>query len=266
MGYDARWNGDPKGSATVEMDPDGTYRYIARGIETNGTFPLHNGNLAVCDMYGHRVIEMNTKGRVVRTIADTYEGKRIDGPNDVCVDTKGGVYFTDPQILPPPHMQPGKSVFYVNPKGGIIRVIPPGVMEKPNGITLSPDNKTLYVNNTPINYMMAYDVNEDGTLSNGWKFGKILLTAEILDQESVYPQTDGIKTDEKGNVYLTTIMGVQIFNPQGEYVGNIHFPLMPVNCCFGGEDGKTLYVNCNNRVYRVRMNVRGAPYSLYRPK
>jgi gluconolactonase len=111
MAYDAKWTGDPKASATVEMDPDGAYRYIARGIETNGIFPMKNGNFAVCDMYGHRVIEMNVKGKVVRTIADKYDGKRIDGPNDVCVDTKGGVYFTDPQILPKPFMQPGKSVF-----------------------------------------------------------------------------------------------------------------------------------------------------------
>lgn len=266
MGYDAKWTGDVKGSYLVEMDPDGNYRYIMRGIETNGTFPMANGNLAVCDMYGHRVIEVTTKGKIVRTIADSYDGKRIDGPNDVCVDMKGGVYFTDPQILPQPHMQPGKSVFYVDPAGKIARVIPPGVMEKPNGVTLSPDNRTLYVNNTPLNFMMAYDVKDDGTLENERRFGKILLTGEIMDQESVYPQTDGIKTDEKGNVYLTTIMGIQIFSPDGGYIGNIHFPFMPVNLCFGGDDGKTLYVNCNDRVYRLRMNVGGAPYSLYRPK
>ncbi|MDP2981798.1 MAG: SMP-30/gluconolactonase/LRE family protein [Candidatus Latescibacter sp.] len=266
MGYDEKWTGDPAVSATVEMDPNGTYRYISRGIETNGTFPLHNGNLAVCDMYGHRVIEMSTKGEIMRTIADKWDGKRIDGPNDLCVDTKGGVYFTDPQILPPPYMQPGKSVFYVKPNGEVIRMVPPGVMEKPNGLTLSPDNKVLYVNNTHVNYMMAYDVNADGTLSNGRKFGNILVTPEIMDQKSINPQTDGLKTDEKGNVYITTIMGVQIFSPKGEFVGLIHYPLMPVNCCFGGDDGKTFYANCNDKVYRIRTNVKGAPYSLYTGK
>ncbi|MFA6472735.1 MAG: SMP-30/gluconolactonase/LRE family protein, partial [Candidatus Latescibacterota bacterium] len=113
MGYDERWTGDPSVSTTVEMDPDGAYRYISKGIETNGTFPLHNGNLAVCDTFGHRVIEMTTKGEIVRTIADKWDGKRLDGPNDITVDKKGGIYFTDPQILPSPFMQPGKSVFYV---------------------------------------------------------------------------------------------------------------------------------------------------------
>lgn len=266
MGYDAKWTGDPSMSATVEMDPDGTYRYISRGIETNGTFPLHNGNLAICDMYGHRVIEMTTKGEIIRTIADKWDGKRLDGPNDVCVDTKGGVYFTDPQILPPPHIQPGKSVFYVTPKGEVIRVVPPGVMEKPNGLTLSPDNNVLYINSTPVNYMMAYDVNEDGTLSNGCTFGNILVTPEVMDQKSVNPQCDGLKTDEKGNIYITTIMGVQIFNPRGEFVGLIHYPLMPVNCCFGGGDGKTFYANCNDKVYRIRTNVKGAEYSLWKAR
>jgi len=113
---------------------------------------------------------------------------------------------------------------------------------------------------------MAYDVNKDGTLSNGRKFGNILVTPEILDQKSINPQCDGLKADEKGNVYVTTIMGVQIFNPKGEFVGLIHYPLMPVNCCFGGEDGRTFYANCNNKVYRIRMNVKGADYSLWKAR
>jgi gluconolactonase len=263
MGYDAMWNGFPEKSALVEMDPDGTYRYISYGkMETNGTFPLGNGNLAVCDMYGHRVIEVTTKGRVVRTIASEYNGKRLDGPNDLAVDNKGGVYFTDPQIMPTPHMQPGRSVFYVNVKGEVIRVIEPGEMIKPNGLILSPDCRTLYVNSTPENFMMAYDVNEDGTLSNGRKFGTLFLTPEILDEQSINPQVDGMTVDELGNVYITSIIGLQIFSPEGEIIGIVHFPLMPVNCCFGDEDGKTLYVTCNDKVYKIRTKVKGAAYTL----
>jgi gluconolactonase len=159
-------------------------------------------------------------------------------------------------------MQPGKSVFYIDPKDRVIRVVPPGVFVKPNGLALSPDCKTFYLNSTPDNYMMAWDVNPDGTLSNGRKFGKILLTPEVLDERSVNPQVDGLKTDERGNVYITSIIGLQIFNPRGEFVGLIHFPLMPVNCCFGDSDGKTLYVTCNDKVYRIRANVRGTPSAL----
>jgi len=265
MGYDSRWGGFPGKSAFVEMDADGTYRYLSYGeMETNGTFPLGNGNLAVCDMFGHRVIEMTTKGKVVRILADNYQGKRLDGPNDLAVDNKGGIYFTDPQILPRPYMQPGRSVFYIKPDGEIIRVIDPGEIIKPNGLILSPDCKTLYVNSTPENFMMAYDVNNDGTLSAGRKFGKIFLTPEVLDAKSINPQVDGMTVDELGNIYITSIIGLQIFNPEGGFIGIIHFPLMPVNCCFGDEDGKTLYVTCNDKVYRIRTNVRGAAYTLKR--
>lgn len=262
MGYDNIWTGDPANSRLIEMDPDGAYRYKSKGMELNGTFPMANGNLAICDMFNHRVIEMTTGGKVVRVIADKYDGKRIDGPNDLAVDDKGGVYFSDPQILPEPYFQPGKSVFYARPDGSVIRVMDPGTLIKPNGLILSPDQKTLYVNSTHENFMLAYDVQPDGSTTNPRKFGKVLLTPEILDQESINPQTDGMTVDEMGNVYITSMLGLQIFSPSGEYLGYIHFPLMPVNCCFGGEDGKTLYVTCNDKVYRVRMNVKGAAYTL----
>ncbi|MFC1693814.1 SMP-30/gluconolactonase/LRE family protein [Candidatus Latescibacterota bacterium] len=262
MGYDAEWNGDPGNSALVEMDPDGTYRYVSYGeMETNGTILLRNGNLAVCDMYGHRVVEMTTSGKVVRTLASHYNGKRLDGPNDIDIDDKGGIYFTDPQILPPPHIQPGRSVFYIKPNGDVIRVLDPGLLIKPNGLILSPDCKTLYVNSTPEDFMMAFDVNEDGTLSNGRKFGKLFITPEELDRERNYPQVDGMTVDMLGNVYITSIIGLQIFSREGEFIGIIHFPVMPVNCCFGDADRQTLYVNCNDRVYKIRTNVKGRDYT-----
>ena len=264
MDYDDKWNGNPGKSATVEMDPDGTYRYIATGMETNGTFLLGNGNLAVCDMYGHRVIEMTTKGEVIRILASEYNGKRLDGPNDLAVDDKGGIYFTDPQIVPTPHMQPGRSVFYRRPDGEIIRVIDPGALSKPNGLILSPDCTILYVNSTPDNFVMAYDINDDGSLSNARKFCELYVTPEILDNQSVNTQVDGMTVDELGNIYITSIIGLQIISPGGEMIGYIHFPLMPVNCCFGDGDGKTLYVNCNDKVYKIRTNVKGAAYTLKR--
>ena len=265
MHYDESWNGDPGRSAFVEMDSDGAYRYKSFGeMETNGTFPLGNGNLAVCDMYGHRVVEMTTGGRVVRVLAGEYNGVRLDGPNDLAVDDKGGIYFTDPQILPEPHMQPGRSVFYITPGGKVIRVIEPDALTKANGLILSPDCRTLYVNSTPDNFIMAYDVNDDGTLSNARKFCDLFVTPEILDRQSVNPQVDGMTVDERGNIYITSIIGLQIFNPDGSFIGIIHFPLMPVNCCFGDEDAKTLYVTCNDKIYRIRTKVKGAAYTLKR--
>jgi gluconolactonase len=262
MGYDEIWTGSPANSAFVEMDPDGTYRYRGTGMEVNGTFPLGNGNLAVCDMYGRRVIEMTLKGDVVRVLADTYDGQRFDGPNDLAVDNNGGIYFSDPQVVPEPHYQPGRAVYYRRPHGEVIRVLEPGTLEKPNGLILSPDCTVLYINSTPENFMLAFDVNDDGSLANPRKFGTLRLTPEVLDRESIYPQVDGMTVDERGNVYISSILGLQIFSPDGRFAGSIHFPLMPVNCCFGDEDGKTLYVTCNDKVYKIRTNVRGAAYTL----
>ena len=159
-------------------------------------------------------------------------------------------------------MQPGKCVFYIKPEGEIIRVMEPGTLVKPNGLILSPDCSILYVNSTHENFMLAYDINDDGSVSNPRKFGRILVTPEFLDRESINTQVDGMTVDERGNIYITSILGLQIFNPDGSLTGYIHFPQMPVNCCFGDEDGKTLYVNCNTRVYKIKTKVRGAAYTL----
>jgi len=115
MFFDKDFNANPKMSSTVEMDPDGTYRNFTAGkMQTNGLYPYKNGNLIVCDMMGHRVVEMTTKGQVVRVLADKFEGKTIDGPNDVITDSKGGFYFTDPQFtMEPEKFQPGRAVYYV---------------------------------------------------------------------------------------------------------------------------------------------------------
>src|SRR5690606_16230451 len=95
--FDQDWNGNPRKRSTVEMNPDGSYRNITRGrMQTNDLYPYRNGNLLVCDMLGHRVVEMTTEGRIVRVVADSYNGKPLDGPNDIITDAKGNIYFTDP--------------------------------------------------------------------------------------------------------------------------------------------------------------------------
>ncbi|MFZ2053362.1 MAG: SMP-30/gluconolactonase/LRE family protein [Candidatus Aminicenantales bacterium] len=274
MYFDQSWAGDPKRSAIVEMDADGTYRYISQGqMQANGLMPLQNGNLAVCDMFGHRVVEMTIQGTIVRTLASSYGGKPLDGPNDIVIDVKGGLYFTDPQFTPDARKnQPGRAVYYRTPDGKVIRVIEPNVFAMPNGVLLSPDGKTLYVNNTydsetfwnvdtdKDNYIWAYDVNEDGTLANGRKFAELHLTADVLDRKGRSTSADGMTVDELGNIYVATYAGLQIFNNRGEFIGIVHFPVFPVSCCFGGEDMKTLYIVGYDKVYRIRANVRGFQY------
>jgi gluconolactonase len=240
---------------------------------TNGLMPLANGHLAVCDMFGHRLVEMTTAGRVVRVLASRYGGKPLDGPNDVVVDARGGLYFTDPQFTPEPKKsQPGRCVYYLSPKGELVRVIEPDVFAMPNGLVLTPDGKTLLVNNTydsetfwnvdtdKDNFVWAYDVRPDGTLTGPRKFCELLLTPEVLDRGGRTTSADGMTIDTAGNLYVATYLGLQIFNAKGEFVGVVNTPVFPVSCCFGGDDMRTLYLTAYDKIYRIRTSVTGLKY------
>jgi gluconolactonase len=271
MYFDQKFNGDPRRSSTVEMDPGGVYRNITQGkMQTNGLYPYKDGHLLVCDMMGHRVVEMTTKGEVVRVVADKYNGKPVDGPNDIITDAKGGIYFTDPQFtMEAEKFQPGRAVYYVSADGRITRVTKPNEFAMPNGILLSPDGKTLYINNCyddeswyPVksdkdNFIWAYDVNADGTISNGRRFAKLFLVEQVLDRKGKSSSADGMAIDKMGNIYVATYYGVQIFNSKGKFVGMINLPSFPVSVCFGDNDMKTLYIVSYNKVYKIRTQMEG---------
>ena len=269
--FDQKFGGNPKKSATVVMNANGSYRYITAGkMQTNGLYPYKNGHLIACDMMGHRVVEMTTTGEVVKVIADKYDGKSLDGPNDLVADAKGGVYFTDPQFtMDAVKFQPGRTVYYVSPDGKIKRLFKPNEFAMPNGLALSPDGKTLYVDNTyddetwyPVkskkgNFIWAYDVNADGAVSNGRKFCKLFLTEKVLDRQAKSSSADGMAIDKMGNIYVSTFSGVQIFNAKGVYIGNINSPTFPVSCGFGGKDMKTLYIASFTHIYKIQTNMVG---------
>lgn len=272
MGFDQGWGAHPDKSSIVELSPDGSYRNISEGkMQSNGLYPYKNGNLLVCDMIGHRVIEMTTEGKVVKVIADKYDGKKIDGPNDIITDSKGGIYFTDPQFtMEAVKFQPGRAVYYVSPDGSkVTRITEPNEFAMPNGILLSPDGKTLYINNCyddeswfPVNsekenYVWAYDVREDGTIANGRQFAKLFLVDNVLDRKGKSSSADGMAIDKMGNIYVATYYGVQIFNSKGEFVGMINLPHFPVSLCFGDDDMKTLYIVSYSWVYKIRTNMEG---------
>jgi gluconolactonase len=271
MYFDQNWNADPSKSSTVEMDPDGSYRNITEGkMQTNGLYPYKNDNLIVCDMIGHRVVEMTTKGKVVKVLADQYDGKSIDGPNDVVTDAKGGFYFTDPQFtMELEKFQPGRAVYYVSAAGKITRIVEPNEFAMPNGILLSPNGKTLYINNCyddeswfPVNsekdnYIWAYDVKEDGTIMNGRQFARLFLTDNVLERKSKSSSADGMAIDRLGNLYVATYYGVQIFSANGDFIGMINLPSFPVSLCFGDADMKTLYIVSYSKVFKIRTNMEG---------
>ncbi len=270
MFFDEAFNGDPGKSTLVEMDPDGSYRNVVENkMQTNGLIS-NNGNLIVCDMFGHRIVEMNTNGNILKVLADSYNGKPLDGPNDLIMDSKGGIYFSDPQFTPDANKnQPGRTVYYRNPKGEIIRLLEPNAFAMPNGVALSPDGKTLYINNTydneewwnvdsdKDNFIWAYDVNGDGTIANGRKFAELFLIENVLERGGKSSGADGMKVDVDGNLYIGTWAGVQIFDNTGKAIGIINTPDYPVSCAFGGEDMKTLYMTAVDKIYSIRTNIPG---------
>ena len=264
------WTGSPARSRLIVMEGNGKARPLSSGMQTNGTIAARNGNLLVCDMFGHRVVELDpATGRVVRVVLDKINGKPIDGPNDLVMDAKGGLYITDPQFTPDPQKsQPGKQVYYLAPDGAATVVIGPGEFAMPNGVEISPDGKRLYVNNTWAqpgeNFVWAYDVAADGSLSNKRQFAVLNRTADVLSAAKPADRfnsgADGSAVDTDGRYYVATNSGVQIFLDDGTYAGTIWVPEPPISLTFGGANNDVLYMVSQSSAWAIPTKVRGFRY------
>ncbi|HLF97934.1 MAG TPA: SMP-30/gluconolactonase/LRE family protein [Methylococcaceae bacterium] len=189
-------------------------------------------------------------------LAANYEGTPFARPNDLVVDKKGGVYFTDaglnPNQNPPPPPMP-LAVYYITPAGRTIRVAE-GI-ERPNGVQLSPDERTLFVNNSNGEYLLAFDIQADGTLHNRRNFAKydgVTRTAERIASGA-----DGLAIDAQGRVYACTQVGIQVFSAQGQHLGTIPLSRGPQNLAFAGPDKKTLYVVGRGAAFKIQMQAQG---------
>ncbi len=267
------WKSDPKQSDLIAMAPDGTWEYVLKGkMQTNGLMANAAGNIVACDMAGHRILELAPNGRIVKVLATKMaDGTRLDGPNDLAIDAKGGIYFTDPQFIFDTPARPGKTVNYLKPNGEAIEIIGPGEFGMPNGLELSPDGKILYVNNTyhderrmsdAENYLIAYDVNDDGTVANKSKFAFLFLPPSEYDVGTRSTCADGMTIDAEGNLYVATNLGLQIIDKNGKYVGMVYTPTFPVSVCFGGENYDTLFMTAWDKVYTIKTNKIGLKYPL----
>ena len=221
------------------------YRDFTNGA--NGNSMDVQGRLYSCERDGRRVVRMEKDGKLT-VIASEYQGKRLNDPNDVVVRRDGQVYFTDP--LPPdalytPAMDYA-GVYHVTPQGTISLVTR---MRRPNGVTLTPDGKTLYVADTFEREIMAYDLDAEGKASHGRVF-----------VANIDGGPDGLRVAANGNVYIAC-RGIAIYTPSGTFVRMIEFPETPANCTFGDSDLQTLYVTARTSMYRVRIPDKG--YLLY---
>jgi gluconolactonase len=261
------WTGSPAKSRLIVMEPDGQWRVLATGMQSNGTLLAPNGNLLVCDMFGHRVVEVNpATGKVVKVVFNKIDGKPVDGPNDMVMDARGGLYITDPQFTPEAKKNnPGPQLYYLAPDGKARVVVPAGEFAFPNGVEISPDGKTVYVNNSwsqpGENFVWAYDVADDGSLSNKRRFAAMNLSAAVLSApkpaDRYDSSGDGTAVDTDGRYYVATKSGVQIFRPDGSFVGTIWAPQYPVNITFGGPDNSTLYMVGESSAWMIPTKVKG---------
>jgi gluconolactonase len=190
-------------------------------------------------------------------LASAFEGRPFLGPNDLVADGKGGVYFTDPGGYPPAgqFLTAIPAVYYVRPDGSVIRIT--DEIPRPNGIILSPDEKTLYVANTLGAFVVAFDVQPDGSVRNPRNFAR--LSGIRMTNQGVRSGADGLAVDEAGRLYVTSTIGVQVFSPQGRHLGTIPIgnPDGPQNLAFAGPDKKTLYVVGDGAVWKVAMLAQG---------
>jgi gluconolactonase len=255
-----RWSTD-KGISEF-LKPSGHSGKVAPPNEpgSNGLTIGPDGQLVLCQHGDRRVAKLGKNGEF-ETLADKFEGKRLNSPNDLCFDKAGNLYFTDPPYGLP---ETFKSKLRELPFAGVFRLSKDGKltavskdMTAPNGIALSPDEKTLYVCNSdrqkPV--VMAFELNADGSA----KSSRVLFDAAELVKAKKRGMPDGLKVAADGTLFVTGPGGVLVITPAGKHLGTItpSVDAPASNCTFGDTDGKTLYITNDMQICRVRAKVKG---------
>ena len=247
---------DTRANRTYRLDKNGNisvWRENTKG--TNGLFLLKDGRLLGAESAGPRIVAVMPDGRVI-PLATGFGGKPLRSPNDLIGDKKGGIYFTDPapRLAGVAPKEPG-NVHYIRLNGEVLLL--DDQIQRPNGVTLSLDEKTLFVDDTEGEYVYAFDVQPDGSVTNKRPFVKLRDPIQgPLGPRSV---ADGMALDSKGRLYVATASGVQVIDPRGEYLGTIRVPAATSpgpavrNVAFGGPRRQTLYMTALESLYRVQM-------------
>jgi gluconolactonase len=253
------WNGSEGFLLFSDIPADRIYKWSRqKGVEvfrepsgnSNGLTYDKAGRLIICE-HGNRRVSRIEKDGSYTVLAEKFRGKRLNSPNDVVVKSDGAIYFTDPPYGIKPEQQelPFQGVFRLDPLTKKLTLLVKD-FPRPNGLAFSPDEKVLYVadSSTEQRHVRAFNVQSDGTLSNGRVF------AETHSKKPGNP--DGIKVDIEGHLYVSA-SGVWIFDENGKHLRTIETPETPANIAWGGEDWKTLYVTARTSLYCVRLNVAG---------
>jgi len=259
------WFSDVVGNLVRSITPSGQVEVLIRNsggqssapagsfIGSNGMIADKDGFVLLCQHTNRRIVRVS-KDLTITPYLEKYQGKRFNSPNDLVYRSDGSLYFTDPPYgLLKQDDDPAKELKF----NGVFRYAAGKVqvvindLTRPNGLAFSPDEKTLYVDNSDEKHQvwMRYDVAADGTVSNGRMFADA-----TGDKEDGNP--DGMKVDLQGNVYSSGPGGLWIFSPGGKHLGTIKTPETPANCAWA-EDGKTLYITARTSVYRIRLAIAG---------
>lgn len=209
---------------------------------TNGLWFDREGNLLSCQPNGRAVVRVTPQGDV-SIVADTYEGKKLNSPNDIWMTPQGGIYFTDPRYGSMDDLQQdGFHVYYIPPGEKEVRRVLDD-LKKPNGVVGTADGKKLYVTDPGAGKTYVYTIQPDGSLT---------------DRKLAAPVgSDGLTVDERGNLYVTG-KTVRIYSPEAKLVDQIELPEVAANLTFGGPDDKTLFFTARTGLYSIQMNVAGA--------
>lgn len=251
---------------SVYLNPSGFTGSVPRSGESgsNGLALDSHGRLLLCQHGDRRLARMdatqqNSQSKFV-TLADRYKGKRFNSPNDLAVHSSGTIFFTDPpyglvkKLDAPARELDFQGVYKVDPNGKLTLLLRD--LPRPNGIALSPDEKTLYVaqSHQPAKVFMAYDVDDNLELSGG----RVFFDANKLG-ESRPGNPDGLKLDQYGNLFATGPGGVLVLSPEGKHLGTIRTGELIANCGFG-NDGRTLYMTSHRYLCRIRLTTKGVGF------
>jgi len=227
----------------------------------NGMTLDNDGRLVVCEHVTSSVVRMDPDGRGGgrEVLASHYEGRELNSPNDVVVKSDGSIYFSDPTY----GRMPGfgiereqdldfQGVYRMAPEGGEPQLLVDD-FDQPNGLCFSTDESLLYINDTTRAHIRVFDVQSDGTISNS----RVLADGIGSGSLEIGDLVDGMKLDERGNVWVTGPGGVCVFNPDGEHIGTVEVPENVGNINWGGPDWNQLYIPATTSMYRITCKVSG---------
>jgi gluconolactonase len=245
-------------------DRDGVTEVMNPSNKCNGMVYDADGNLLVCEHVTSSLVREHPD-RTRETLATHYQGKELNSPNDVITRSDGTIYFSDPGFGRVPGFGVEREqdlsfqgVYRIGADGGEPElVVDEGEFEQPNGLCFSPDESLMYINDTPRALIRIYDVDADGALSGGRPFFDGIGSGVI--EEGI---PDGMKCDERGNIWVTGPGGVWVISPQAEHLGLIEVPENVGNIAWGGAGWKMLYMPSSTSLYRVPTRVASArlPY------